>query len=76
MCKFKEKGELIIHWLPKAKGLVKTKIMMPDATYIEGLCESGVSKLKKGDVVQFERFGFVRVDEKKKGEIVFWFGHK
>jgi hypothetical protein len=42
---------------------------------MEGIAESGVSKLKKGDVIQFERFGFVRFDGKKKGVYEFWFGH-
>ena len=56
---------------------VKAKVFMPDATWIEGLAESAVSELKAGDSIQFERFGFVRFDQKnKKGEYEFWFTHK
>ena len=33
-------------------------------------------KLKVGDVVQFERAGFFRLDAKKKGVYEFWFAHE
>jgi glutamyl-tRNA synthetase len=36
---------------------------MPDATGTEGVAESACRKLKPDDIIQFERFGFVRVDE-------------
>ena len=38
---------------------------------ISGLAESGVKKVKKGEIVQFERFGFCRFDGKS-----FVFAHK
>lgn len=55
---------------------VKVKIMMPDATWTEGYAEKAVSKLKINDVVQFERFGFVKLDAVNKGVYEFWFTHK
>ncbi len=55
---------------------VRTRVMMPDGKYIEGLAERAISKLKKGEIIQFERFGFVRFDSKKKGIYEFWFAHK
>ena len=49
---------------------------MDDGSYKVGLAEPGVTKLKVGDVAQFERFGFVRLDKKKKDSLMFVFGHK
>ncbi len=61
-----------IQWL--AEGL-PTRVVMPDATVVEGLGEPGLARAKAGDVVQFERFGFVRLDAV--GEhIVAWFAHR
>jgi glutamyl-tRNA synthetase len=36
---------------------------MPDATVMEGVAESACRRLKPDDIVQFERFGFVRIDQ-------------
>ncbi len=73
--KYKENGEIIIHWLPKGK-LIKTEILMPDKKLKKGLAEEGVSKLKVNDMIQFERFGFCRLDKKEKNKLIFWFAHK
>jgi len=73
---YKEKGKMIIHWLPVVKELVKVEIVMPCGTVKKGLAEPLVGELKEGAIVQFERFGFCRLDEKKKGKLVFWFGHR
>lgn len=69
--KFREKGDKIIHWLP-VSGLVKIEILMPDKKMVKGLAENHIKKLKIGDVVQFMRFGFCRLDSKNK----FWFTHR
>jgi len=50
------------------------KVVMPDGSVLEGHGEKDLKNLKEGEVVQFERFGFVRMDTKK-GEI-FYFAHK
>ena len=50
-----------IHWLPEAVG-IDARVMMPDASVAVGLAEPRCSKLMVDDVIQFERFGFVRVD--------------
>ncbi|MFH1285473.1 MAG: glutamate--tRNA ligase [Candidatus Micrarchaeota archaeon] len=43
-----------------------------DSLRIEkGLCEKGCAKLKVGSIIQFERYGFCRLDEKKKEKLVF-----
>lgn len=38
---------------------------------VRGYCEKSVESLKEGDVVQFERFGFCRLDKKKPLTFVF-----
>ncbi|MEM7815306.1 MAG: glutamate--tRNA ligase [Candidatus Aenigmatarchaeota archaeon] len=63
-----------IHWLP-ARGAIKVTVIMPDKT-IKGLGERTLLKAKAGDVVQFERFGFVRIEKKAKSGVTVVFGHK
>ena len=50
-----------IHWLPRGVG-IQAKVVMPDASSAEGLAEPGCEDLKADDMIQFERFGFVRVE--------------
>lgn len=73
---YKEHGEMIMHWLPESKELIDVEVLMPDKTTKKGFGESSLSKLKEGDIVQLERFGFCRLDKKEKDKLVFWFGHK
>lgn len=53
-------GVRIVHWVPE--DAVDTEVLMTDGGVRNGLAEPGLSDAK-GDVVQFERFGFVRVEE-------------
>jgi len=55
-------GASLIHWIPIGADL-PCQVVMPDATVAEGIAESACKGLKPDDVIQFERFGFVRVDE-------------
>ena len=58
----REMGARFIHWLPWGEN-VEARVIMPDATVREGLAEASCSSLKPDEVIQFERFGFVRVDK-------------
>ena len=51
----------LIHWVPVGKDM-PCRVIMPDATTAEGVAESICKRLKPNDVIQFERFGFVRID--------------
>jgi glutamyl-tRNA synthetase len=52
----------LIQWIP-ADECLPCKVVLPDASVKVGFAESAGKKLKPDDVVQFERFGFVRIDE-------------
>ena len=52
----------LIHWIPQGEEIA-CEVVMPDASVDEGYAESACKKLKPNDVIQFERFGFVRIDE-------------
>ncbi|AXV38313.1 MAG: glutamate--tRNA ligase [Methanobacterium sp. BRmetb2] len=65
----------IIQWIPSNENLDAT-IVMPDASLIEGLAEPQCINLNEGDEAQFERFGFVRLDQKNSYKLNFYFTHK
>lgn len=67
--------DMIVHWLSTAD-VVPVEVMMPDATVRKGVAEHNIAKLKVDDVVQFERFGFVRFDRLENGVYHFWYTHK
>jgi glutamyl-tRNA synthetase len=64
-----------INWVSES---VKAKILMENGSWISGLAEKAVEKLKIGEEIQFERFGFCRFDNfnKKENCYEFWFSHK
>lgn len=64
-----------IRWLPAYQANINTEIIMPDGILIKGQGESELRKLKIGDIIYFERFGFVRLHKKSKEKLEFWFGH-
>ena len=66
----------LIHWLPVLKDLIKTEILLDNGKSVRGVAEKGIKKLKVGDLIQFERFGFVRLDKKEKDKLYFIFTHK
>ncbi|MDO8727520.1 MAG: glutamate--tRNA ligase [Candidatus Methanoperedens sp.] len=67
----KEKAR-IIHWAP-LDGL-KVRVLSPEREFI-GVGERGMEK-EVDKVVQFERFGFVRIDSVNGDEVVAYFTHK
>ena len=59
----REKGAPFIHWVVEEKS-VPAEVVMADASVTVGRAESLVAELNVDDMLQFERFGFVRVDSK------------
>jgi glutamyl-tRNA synthetase len=52
----------LIQWIPKGTEY-PAQVVQQDATVTEGYAEQYCKKLKPDQIIQFERYGFVRVDE-------------
>jgi glutamyl-tRNA synthetase len=52
----------LIQWIPKGTEF-PSQVVMPDALVTEGFAEANCKELKPDATIQFERFGFVRVNE-------------
>jgi len=52
----------LIHWVPIGAD-IPCQVVMPNATRIDGVAEIACRALNPGKIVQFERFGFVRIDD-------------
>jgi glutamyl-tRNA synthetase len=63
----------LIHWVP-AEDNMSVSVIAPGGTIV-GLGEPDLRNVEVDEVIQFERFGFVRVDEVNE-EIVVYFAHK
>jgi len=74
--KYKKQGKSIMHWLPRHEKLVSVEVLMPNAEIVRGVAEPSVKKIKINEVVQFERFGFCRLDSIEKDKLSFWFTHE
>ena len=62
-----------INWVSSPN--VKCKILQPEGNHDEGIAEPAIKTLKKDQVLQFERYAFVKLN--KKGEVYeFWLAHK
>ena len=55
---------------------VATRVVMADGSEARGLAEPAVAGLKVDQVVQFERFGFVRIDHVSRAEVRAFFAHR
>jgi glutamyl-tRNA synthetase len=75
---YREKGERTMHWLPAEHPaeLIDVTVLMPDATTVKGFGEPSLKNVKVDEVIQFERFGFCRLDKKDGNKMSFWYTHK
>ena len=69
----KKLGAPLIHWVPANSGIA-CDVWMPDGSLAEGVAEDSCRELKPDMVVQFQRFGFVRVDKVGK-KLTVYFAH-
>ncbi len=72
----KENGGKLIHWLPKKEVVVNVEVLMPDNTLVNGFGEDEIGELENGVIVQFERFGFCRFDDRNGNTYRFRFCHR
>jgi len=70
-----KEGAKIIHWV--ALDAVPAEVQLEDGAWRRGVAEKGAAS-EAGKVVQFERFGFVRLDrmDLQQGRLVGFFAHK
>ena len=71
---YRKKGSKIIHWLP-SEGNIEAEVLMPSASAVRGMAESSSAKIKVGEIVQFTRFGFCRLERKENGKLYFIYCH-
>ena len=66
-----------IQWVP-CEDNVNTRIVMPDASLKEGVAEPACAEIRADTIVQFERFGFCRIDrvDKVNKELVAYYTHR
>ncbi len=51
----------LIHWIPADTG-IPCEVVMSNTSVVRGVAEDACKGLRLNEIVQFERFGFVRVD--------------
>jgi glutamyl-tRNA synthetase len=64
----------LIHWVPADSG-ISCEVLMPDASVARGIAEEACKELRPNQIIQFERFGFVRVDDANK-KLTVYFAHR
>ena len=55
---------------------VNAHVVMPDGSEARGMAEPAAAALKADDFIQFERFGFSRIDRVSKAEVRAYFAHR
>ncbi|UCC58793.1 MAG: glutamate--tRNA ligase [Candidatus Bathyarchaeum sp.] len=70
----KKLGAPLIHWIPHDRG-VPCEVTLPDASVAKGVAEEACRALNPDEIIQFERFGFVRVDEVNE-KLIVYFAHR
>jgi glutamyl-tRNA synthetase len=61
----------LIHWVPVGQDM-PSEVVMSDASIVNGIAEGFCKKLKPDTIIQFERFGFVRIDNVKTRLIAYY----
>ena len=64
----------LVHWIPVGEDM-PCEVVMPDASTAQGIAEKLCRKLKPDTIIQFERFGFVRVDSNNH-KLTGYYSHK
>jgi glutamyl-tRNA synthetase len=65
----------IIHFIPVSGDEQKVFVLLPDTSLQELICEPNIKYINQGEVIQFERWAFCRLDKKTSQELIFWFTH-
>lgn len=65
----------LIHWIPPEYSK-KCQVIMPNAAVAHGLVEQKCEEVRDGAIVQFERFGFARIDAVENDLIRAYYCHR
>jgi glutamyl-tRNA synthetase len=65
----------LIHWIPLGEQF-PCRVVQQDASVVEGYAEGACKTLKPDAAIQFERFGFVRVDSVAEDKMTVYYAHK
>jgi glutamyl-tRNA synthetase len=60
----------MIHWLP-VDNTIKIEVLMDNNKITKGLAEKDITKVKEGEIIQAERFGFLKLENKEKMRFIF-----
>ena len=63
----------VVHWVPAAESVPVQMRTMEGV--VHGWAEPGLDEHAPDDIVQFERIGFARIDDRKDGETITYFTH-
>ena len=66
----------MIHWLPANMKNINVEILMENNKTIKGFGEESLNKIKEGEIIQAERFAFLKCEEKQKDKIKFIYLHR
>jgi glutamyl-tRNA synthetase len=69
-----ERDGPIVQWAPVDSP--EASVLRPDASYEHGVVEPAAFDHRSGDVVQFERYGFARIESLADEELEAVFGHR
>jgi len=73
---YRKNGAGILHWLPvDEQQLVSVEVLRPTKEVDKGYAEKTVETIEAGKTIQFARYGFCRLDEKK-DKFRFWYTHR
>jgi len=70
----KRRNSPLIHWIPIGAD-IPCEVVMPDTCIAEGIAEIHCKTLHPNEIIQFERFGFARVDKISK-KLTAYFAHR
>jgi len=70
----KRLGAPLIHWIPMTSG-ISCEVVLPDASTANGVAEETCKTLSPNEIIQFERFGFARIDKVNK-KLTAYFAHR
>ncbi|MAG52462.1 MAG: glutamate--tRNA ligase [Nanoarchaeota archaeon] len=60
----------MIHWIPSDKN-VKIEVLMENNKLKKGLAEESIKKVKEGEIIQAERFSFLKLENREKMRFIY-----